>query len=162
MVVMGHVVAPFGVAGWIKVHSHTASRESLLEYPVWWLGRGENWREVRVAEGSVHGKSLIARLEGYVDRTRAAELKGQQIAVPRSSLPRANKGEYYWVDLIGLTVVNLQGEELGTVNGVLETGANSVLDVRGTRERLIPFIGQVIQEVDLKARLVRVDWGLDY
>lgn len=162
MVVMGRVVAPFGVLGWIKVHSYAATREGLLEYPVWWLGSGEHWREARLAQGSVHGKSLIARLEGYNDRTGAAGLQGQLIAVPRRSLPSADKNEFYWVDLIGLTVVNLQGEELGTVSGVLETGANSVLEVRGTRERLIPFIGQVIQEVDLNARLVRVDWGLDY
>lgn len=162
MVVMGHVVAPFGVLGWIKVHSYAQTKEGLLEYPVWWLGSGENWRELRVAEGGAHGKSLIARLEGCADRVSAAALKGQQIAVPRSSLPKANEHEYYWVDLIGLAVVNLEDEELGTVSAVLETGANSVLQVRGTRERLIPFIGQVIREVDLKARRIRVDWGLDY
>ncbi|MBA4142791.1 MAG: ribosome maturation factor RimM [Nitrosospira sp.] len=170
MVVMGRVAGPHGVLGWIKVFPHTEYVDGLLDYPVWWLGSGDGgWRRFKVVAGEVHGNKLIALLEQYVDRTAALRLKGLQIAVPRSELPdlseNGNDG-YYWSDLIGLEVVNLQGEELGKVTGLLQTGANDVLQVQtlneGKNEKLIPFIDRVIVKVDLTAGRVTVDWGMDY
>jgi 16S rRNA processing protein RimM len=136
-------------------------------------GGDGNWRKVKVNECSVHGSVLTALLEHHSDRTAATRLKGLQVAIPRSQLPVLSKsGEdgYYWSDLIGLEVVNLQGEPLGKVTGLLETGANDVLQVQGPKEgegesegqRLIPFISQVIVKVDLAAYRITVDWGLDY
>jgi 16S rRNA processing protein RimM len=111
----------------------------------------------------VHGGSaLVARLEGIDDRDQAASLRSAQIAVPRSALPAAPKGEYYWADLIGLCVVNCEGVELGVVDEVFATGANDVLVVRGARERLIPFVQSVVIEVDLDALRLKVDWGAEY
>jgi 16S rRNA processing protein RimM len=159
---MGRVAAPFGVQGWIKVQPFTKEVGGLKPFAVWWLGSGDNWREYPVAEAGVHGQTLIAKLAGCDDRDAAAALKGCEIAVPREQLPAAESDEYYWADLIGLAVVNTQGEALGTVSELLATGANDVLVVQGERERLIPFIAQVVLEVDLAARLIRVDWGADY
>jgi 16S rRNA processing protein RimM len=85
-----------------------------------------------------------------------------EIAVPRSAFPPPAEGEYYWADLVGLKVVNLQGVELGRVEEVLQTGANDVLVLQGERERLLPFIADVIRRVDLAAGLISVDWGEDY
>jgi len=82
--------------------------------------------------------------------------------VPRSQLPRAKSGEYYWVDLVGLKVVNVQSQELGRIEQILQTGANDVLVVQGERERLIPFLADVIREVDTTAGVVRVEWDADY
>lgn len=162
MVVMGHVSAPFGVQGWIKVHAYTEAADGLFDYPVWWIGKPGAWREYEVVSGDVHGKSLVAQLAGCADRNAAAALKGSQIAVPRKSLPAAEADEYYWNDLIGLRVVNTQGQDLGQVEKLLETGANDVLVVRGERERLIPFVANSVLEVDLKAGCIRVDWDADY
>jgi 16S rRNA processing protein RimM len=170
MVVMGRIIGPFGVSGWIKVFPYTEYVDGLLDYPVWWLGKGEgDWREVKVAGCEVHGSRLTAVLEQCPDRTAAMRLKGMQIAIPRSQLPvlsKSGKDGYYWSDLIGLEVVNLQNEELGTVTGLLETGANDVLQVQGLkegeRERLIPFVSQVIIKVDLSTCRITVDWGVDY
>ncbi len=159
---MGHVGVPFGVRGWVKVHAYTEHSDSLLDYPVWWLGRNGQWRECEVLGCDVHPKALIAHLAGCNDRDAAAALRGSEIAVPRESLPQADENEYYWADLIGLKVVNAAEQVLGSVSGLLETGANDVLVVQGERERLIPFVAQVVLEVDLAAGLVRVDWGLDY
>lgn len=159
---MGHVGVPFGVRGWVKVHAHTESMDSLLDYPVWWLGRNGQWREYEVLECNVHPKALVAHLAGCDDRELAIALRGSEIAVPRKSLPQTAENEYYWADLIGLAVVNAVQQELGRVTDLLETGANDVLVVQGERERLIPFVAQVIQEVDLAAGTIRVDWGLDY
>ncbi len=170
MVVMGRIIGPFGVSGGIKVFPYTEHVDGLLDYPAWWLGRNDaDWREVKVAGCDVHGSVLTAVLEQCADRTAAMGLKGMQIAIPRSQLPvlsKSGKDGYYWSDVIGLEVVNLQNEELGIVTGLLETGANDVLQVQslkeGEGERLIPFISQVITKVDLKACRITVDWGMDY
>ena len=164
---MGRIAGPFGVQGWVKVFPYTEDVESLLDYPVWWLSKGESeWREVKVAECRLHGKLLAAALEQCTDRTAAVGLKGMQVAIPRSQLPKLSKSGkdgYYWADLIGLEVVNLQGEELGKVTGLLETGANDVLQVQTEeKERLIPFVGAVMVKVDLQACRITVDWGVDY
>lgn len=170
MVVMGRVAGPYGILGWIRVIPYTEYVDTLADYPTWWLGRESGgWQEVKVNECAVHGNALIASLGQHVDRNRAASMKGLDVAVPRSRLPvLAGNGEqgYYWSDLIGLEVINLQGESLGKVAGLLETGANDVLQVQelteSKRERLLPFISQVIVRVDLVAARITVDWGLDY
>lgn len=170
MVTMGHIAGPFGILGWVKIVHYTENIESLLTYPVWWLGKGDDtWSATNVASYNIHDDKLIVAFEGCLDRTQAKQLKGMQIAVPRDQLPRlAEDGEegYYWSDLIGTSVFNLQNEEFGNVIGLLRTGANDVLQIQSTRgdqkERLIPFINQVIVDVDIKARKITIDWGLDY
>lgn len=159
---MGHVGVPFGVRGWVKLHAYTEYSDSLLDYPVWWVGKNGNWREVKVLDSEVHSKSLVVHLAGCDDRDAAAALRGSEIAVPRDALPKPAENEYYWSDLIGLNVLNVEQQSMGKVSGLLETGANDVLVVQGERERLIPFVPQVIQEVDLAAGTIRVDWGMDW
>ena len=159
---MGRILAPYGVRGWIKLRPQTENADGLLAYRTWWLGRQDEWRSYRLLEGRVHGTELVARLEGIADRDRAAELKGCEVAVLRSELPAAPEGEYYWADLIGLEVMNLEGVRLGQVAEVFATGANDVLVVRGERERLIPFIEAVIVKVDLEGSILTLDWGADY
>jgi len=160
---MGRVVAPYAVKGWIKLQTYTEYLDSLLDYAVWRLGRDGNWRDYRLLDGKVHGQTLLASLEGVSDRTDAEALMGLDVAVLRQEMPEAEEDECYWDDLVGLDVVNLAGEALGRVAGLLETGANDVLQVRdGDRERLIPFVEAVVKEVDLEAGRLVVDWGLDY
>jgi 16S rRNA processing protein RimM len=160
---MGRVLAPYGVRGWLKVRPETEQPESLLSYRTWRLAADGGWRDYRLAEGRVHGGSiLVARLEGVDDRDQAARLQNMPIAVARSALPPAPEGEYYWADLIGLAVVNREGVELGVVDEMFATGANDVLVVRGDRERLIPFIESVVVEVDLRGSRLTVDWGAEY
>lgn len=159
---MGRIAAPFGVLGWVKVQPFSEEIDGLLDFPVWHLGRGAQWREVKVLEAHVQGKILVARLPGCNDRDAAAALKGLEVAVPREALPQAAENEYYWSDLIGMDVENAQGVALGKVADMMGTGANDVLVVEGERERLIPFVRQVVLEVDLNARRLRVDWGADY
>lgn len=159
---MGRITAPFGVKGWVKVHPLTEAAKNLLAYPRWWVQRGAEWQEYEVAEARVQSAAVVARLAGCEDREAAALFRGSEIAVPRSQLPRAGPGEYYWVDLLGLNVVNVESQELGRIVEILQTGANDVLVVQGDRERLIPFIGTVIREVDEAAGVLRVDWGKDY
>ena len=164
MVVMGKIVAAQGIQGWVKVQTFTEYLDSLLDYDTWYVGNEHAWRPLEVLEANVHGgRVLIAKLQGVVDRTAAEKCKGLLIAVPRNSLPEQPEGEYYWSDLIGLSVENLSGEKFGIVDSLLETGANDVLVVKGEQgETLIPFIASVIQQVSLKERTIRVDWQTDY
>jgi 16S rRNA processing protein RimM len=159
---MGRISAPHGVKGWIKVQPFTAEARSLLDYPAWWIGGAGGWQEHALASGKTQGGTVLARLEGCEDREAAAALKGRTVAVPRAALPPARAEEYYWADLIGLRVVNAAEEDLGRVTAVMQTGANDVLVVGDGRERLIPFIAQVIRDVDFAAGVIRVDWDADY
>lgn len=160
---MGRISGLYGVRGWVKVYSYTAPRENILSYASWHLRRQEGWVPVQLAGGRGQGKGVVAHLKGYDDRDAAAALVGTTIAVRRSELPEAAEGEYYWSDLIGLKVLNLQGVELGIVAALMETGANDVLVVEGERERLIPYTpGEAVQSVDLAAGRLTVDWDPEF
>ena len=161
---MGYVTGAFGIKGWVKVQPLTETPENLLDYPSWWIGGDDGWTRYPVEDAETHVAAVAAKLGGCGDRDEAARLRGLQVAVPRSEFPEAGEDEFYWADLIGLRVVNVQGEALGSVFRVFETGANDVLVVNGPdgKERLIPFIEAVVQEVDLPGRTMRVDWGLDF
>ena len=159
---MGRVSAPFGVKGWVKVQPFTEKTDSLLQFPVWWLGAANQWCEYGVAEKAVHGSSLTVRFAGFDDRNQAAALKGRDVAIPRAQLPAPEKGEYYWADLVGLEVVNLKGQCLGRVERLFEAGADPVVVVAGERERLLPFVDAVVRDVDLDSGRLLVDWELDY
>lgn len=161
--VIGRVSGLYGVRGWVRIHSFTDPRENILDYGQIQLGRDGRWRKATLAEGRVHGKGLVARISGIGDRDQAATLVGDEIAILRSQLPEAVGGDLYWVDLIGLEVINEDEVCLGKVSKLIETGANDVLVVEGERERLIPFVREsVVKMVDLDNGTIRVDWETDY
>ena len=159
---MGRISGLFGVRGWVKVYSYTEPREAVLNYDRWLLRRKDGWQEATVAEGQRHGKTIIARIDGYVDREQAAGLVGADIGVPREAMPETERGQFYWSDLEGLRVVHRDGTELGKVAYLLETGANDVMVVQGEQERLIPFVlDTVILGVDFDKGEIEVDWEWD-
>jgi len=162
LVVMGWISAPYAIHGWVKIKPHSETIDSLLDYPIWHVGRNGQWRQFRLLEGKVHTQYLLAHLEGVDDRDAAEALMGMDIAVLREEMPEADEGEYYWDDLIGLEVVNSEGAVLGQVVGLLETGAHDVLQIKGERERLIPFVEAFVREVDREARRIVVEWGQEW
>jgi len=164
MVVMGRVVAAQGLLGWIKVQAFTQHLDALIDHKIWHLGNDTHpWREFKVVECKPHTKVLVAKLEGITDRTAAENCKGLLIAVPRSSLPKADDDEHYWSDLIGMNVINLEGELLGKVEQLQDMGANDILCVRNDKtEILIPYLAHVVQQVSLEEKIIRVDWQADY
>ncbi len=163
---MGQVIAAYGVQGWLKVRTFTASPAGLLSYQAWWLGKEAAWRDFAVLESRRHGDGIVARLEGLQTREEALPWRGAQVAVPRATLPAPGAGEVYLADLVGLTVVNRQGATLGRVAGHIETGAHAVLRVTpaetGAGERLIPLVPAYVDAIDLAAARVLVDWPLEY
>ena len=163
MVVMGRVVGAYGVKGWVKILPYTEATENLCDYERWWIQRAGAWKEWQVVGVALHGNTVVAQLDGIDDREAAALLKGSDLAVPREALPPVEEDEHYWADLIGLDVVNKQGEVLGRVAGHVYNGAHDVMRVeRDGAERLIPYVGAVVQEVDVPGRRIVVDWGVDW
>jgi 16S rRNA processing protein RimM len=163
-VILGQVVGVFGVKGWVKIRSDTEPRANILHYSPWYLKQNDNWVPQRVIANQQQSKGLIVQFDGITDRDVAAQFVGCEIAVPREQLPVAAEGEYYWADLIGLRVRNKQGEDLGQVTNLLETGANDVLVVRdGELEHLIPYVtGYYVLKVDPAEGFIEVDWQRDF
>lgn len=162
---IGRIVGVHGIRGELKIESWAEPRERIFDYQPWLLetapGRVE---EVSGAHGGSRGKGMWARLPGVDGRDAASALIGTDISVDRALLPAPAEGEYYWADLEGLDVVDLDGVSLGRVSHVFATGANDVLVVRGgEREHLVPFVqGQFVHEVDLAAGRIRVDWDRQF
>jgi len=165
---VGRVVGAWGIKGGIKVQPFATEAQALFSTKRWYLQPPEGPGAVpppllRVIQAREHGGVVVASAQEVPDRNAAEALKGARVFVARSSFPTAGADEYYWVDLIGCSVVNREGVVLGTVTDLLDTGAHSVLCVRrGETERLIPFVAAYVDTVSLPERRVHVDWGLDY
>lgn len=162
MVVMGRIIAPYGVQGWLKVIPDTEYVDNLLRFKTWRIGNEQAWQTIRLESGKVHNDILLAKLEGVNDRDAAFACKGQLVAVLRSELPELDGDEYYWSDLIGLAVKNQQGFDFGKIADVFETGANDVIVVKGEIDRLIPFTEQTVIEVNVEEQTMLVDWDADF
>lgn len=169
MIVLGRIVAPFGVQGWLKIQPFGGDPLLWRKISCWWVGRDpestnpEDWRQFKLVGVRGHGRGIVAALEGIGDRTAAESIHGCYVAAPREALPQPAKDEYYWADLVGLRVVGNDGVALGVVRGLIETGAHDVLEVvDGDMERLIPFVGAYIKTVDIPGKEILVDWGPDW
>ncbi|MBS0456231.1 MAG: ribosome maturation factor RimM [Proteobacteria bacterium] len=159
---LGRIAGAFGVRGQVRIESWTDPLAAIFRYQPWSLVRGDHAAQLAGVRGRAHGDALIATVPGVTDRDAADALAGWEIRVPRSALPPPRPGEYYWVDLEGLDVANLEGIHLGTVDHLFDTGANPVMVVRGERERMIPFVQPHLLSVDLDARHIVVDWDADF
>ena len=180
---VGRIGDAWGVKGWVKVQPYSSDPQALFRSRRWFVqppedsvrrpaaAAGRYPMSLAIEQVRTHGDGVVALAHGIVDRGAAEALRGARLFVARSTFPAAGKDEYYWVDLIGLAVRNRQGEALGEVAGLLDTGPHSVLRVRlasadaaagAESERLIPFVSAYVDDVDLAQRLITVDWGLDY
>ncbi|MCP2041735.1 16S rRNA processing protein RimM [Neisseria sp. HSC-16F19] len=161
-VAMGYIKGVFGVKGWLKAAVSTEYTDSLLDYPVWRLRKEHDILNVEIATGKVVGDELHVKLEGIDDRDQAFALRGYTIEIDRADFGDTEDDEYYWADLVGLTVTNRDGVVLGAVSKLMETGAHDVLVVDGDYgQKLIPFVAHYIDAVDTAQGII-VDWGTDY
>ncbi len=166
---LGSVTGSHGIKGWIKVFSSTDPIEAIFDYSPWILRRDGLTKKVRVKNGQIHAKKLIAHVEGVDTRNLADELAGFEIYVEREALPELEEGDFYWFQLEGLRVVNSEGDHLGEVVQLMETGANDVMVVRpsedsiDSEERLSPYVeGVIVLEVDREIGEIHVEWSADY
>ncbi len=170
MIVLGRILAPFGVRGWVKVHPFGDDPVEWRHMSQWWLGRDADasdtddaWVAHALVGCKAHGKGIVAAFKDVNDRAAAEALEGAYIAAPREALPKPGKDEYYWGDLIGLAVFNEQSTALGVVTGLIETGVHDVLQVaEGEQERLIPFVAAYVKKVDVPRKRIVVEWEADW
>lgn len=160
---LGEVCGVHGVKGWVKVRSFTEPKSNLIGYRDWLLDTGGQRRNVHVESATVAGRNVIAKLQGVDDRDVAQALIGSAVFVRRSEMPQCAPGEYYWADLEGLEVRSSSGALLGTVAGLIATGANDVIVLAGAEGRLIPYVpDRIVREVNLEAGFIIVDWDASY
>ena len=163
-ILVGRFHGAFGVRGELKLESFTDPERGILRYQPWTLRRANGAEEaVEGVRGREAAKGLVVAVPGIEDRDAAEAMRGVEVWVSRSVLPPPRPGEYYWVDLEDLKVVNVEGVDFGTVSHLFSTGANDVLVARGDRERMIPFLEpDYIRSVDFEAGVVTVDWDPDF
>ncbi len=172
---VGRIADAWGVKGWFKVLPYSTTPEALFSSKRWYLLPSEKGAKsffagpvlLAVRQAREHSDSVVASAQGVDDRDAAEALKGARVFVPRSSFPTAAEDEYYWVDLIGLAVVNREGVALGAVRELLATGPQTTLVLvyeqdGKAAERLIPFVSAFVDKVDLAERRITVDWQPDY
>ena len=172
---VARVLGAWGVQGWFKVLPHSASPEALFSSKRWYLAPAERGAKaafdgtalLKIRQAREHSGAVVASAHDIADRDAAEALKGARVFVARSSFPTPQEGEYYWVDLIGLEVVNREGVALGQVRDLMSTGPQQVLVIGYEEngkpaERLIPFVDAYVDSVDLEAKRITVDWQLDY
>ncbi len=160
---VGRIGAPNGVRGWIKVQSFMNPPGQLFEQRAWQLRWANGTRRtLALHQSRAHGTGWIAKLAGVDDRNAAQQLTGAMIEVAREALPPPGEREYYLADLVGLTVRNAAGVELGVIDHFLEAPGNDVMVVRGRREYCVPVTKQHLLRVDTAAKAVVVDWPEDF
>jgi 16S rRNA processing protein RimM len=169
LVLVGHVTGAYGIQGWVRIRPYSSDGDALLSAKTWWLDKPE-LHDVEMLQSKLHNDEVVARLMGVSGREAAEALKGATVHIRRSHFPALDNDEFYWVDLIGLAVVNERGEHLGVVGDLMDNGAHPILRVeqpvaegeKSRPELLIPFVDRYDKTVDQAARLITVDWEADY
>jgi 16S rRNA processing protein RimM len=161
--IIGRFGRPHGIKGFITVHSFTEPRDNLLGYTDWHIMLNKTWQPIKLLEVEVHNKAILALVEGYPQREDVARLTHAEIAVNREQLAPLALGDYYWHQLVGMKVINQQGESLGTITEIMPTGSNDVLIVTGNKRHLIPYLpGQFVNDINLSQGIMQVDWDVDF
>jgi len=162
-VIVGRFGRPHGIKGLITVVSFTEPRDNILSYTHWHAHINKQWEPLTLLHLEMNNKFILARVEGYNEREDVTRLTNIDIAVSRKQLPALPEGEYYWEQLLGMSVVNQQGTVLGSVEEMLSTGANDVLVVVGEKRHLIPYLpGRCVVKVNEHERVITVDWDTDF
>lgn len=176
MLVVGKITGCYGVKGWVKIHSFTEPKENFLGFGQWMLRRRGVVEPVEFDDGRAQGKGLVVHIAGVDDRTQAESLRGLEVLVQADSLPQLETGDYYWSQLQGLQVWcrdagKPESDEkvlLGTVDYLIETGANDVLVVKPSpgsideQERLVPYLlSEVVTRIDLEEAVIEIEWFLE-
>lgn len=171
---VGRVADAWGIKGWFKVLPYSNDPEALFSSKRWFLLPAEKGAKnftgvalLSVAEIKDHSDSVVASAHKVLDRNAAEALRGARIFISRANFPSAQKDEFYWVDLLGLNVVNREGAALGVVRDLLSTGPQTVLVIEfeqegKLQERMIPFVSVYVDDVDLPGKRILVDWQADF
>jgi len=169
-ILLGKISGVHGIKGWVKVFSFTSPRVKITEYSQWFMKSSTDqvWKPQKLIEGKEQGKNIIARLDGINYRDQAEGLVGTEIAIHKDQLEVLAENEYFWRDLIGLSVETNTGEKLGQIDWLFNTGSNDVIVIKDkqsadSKEHLLPYLfDDVIKSVDLENSLMIVEWDPEF
>ena len=174
LVLVAHVSGAYGITGWIRLKPYSSEASALMHAKTWWLDQ-PSLHDVDVMQVRTQGEDVVAHVMGVEDRNAAEALRGATVQIRRAHFPPLDDNEFYWIDLIGHAVVNLSGDTLGEVAGLIDNGAHPILRVASpmqatqgmqgtekTQELLIPFVDRFVSQVDQAAKVITVDWDKDY
>lgn len=164
IVTIAKVGTSFGVSGQFKVHSFTDPATNICHYHNLWIRRNtSDWTPFHLSE-LTHQKNttFLARTPSITSPESVTSIVNSEIGTPRSEFSTLANGEYYWEDLIDLTVKTQAGHLLGTSRRVFNCGANDIIEVSGEKTHLIPYINEVILQVNLEEQLLIVQWDPDF
>ncbi len=169
---VGRILDAWGIRGAVKVQPYASDGAALRDVKQWWIERDGTWEPLEVLSAKTHGEAVTATLTGYTERGVAERLKGIEVWIARSRFPPLSDDEYYWVDLIGLNVVNVEGRGLGVVRSMLDNGAHAILEVGpaaadgvpapSVKTILIPFVERYVRSVERDQSRIVVEWGPEY
>ncbi len=159
---IGKINGFFGIKGWVKIFSYTEPKVNILSYQPWWLFEDDSWKSYKILDGREQSKTIVVQLEGVNDRNQSQKFIGRDIYIDKSQLPELTDGQFYWHELTGFHVINLEKVELGKVDYLVDTGANHVLVVKGDKEHWIPYIEPFLVSIEKDTKKIIVDWDENF
>ena len=161
-VCVARIGAAHGVRGDVKLWPFTAEPLAIADYGALETEDGKSSFEIETLRPAKD--FLVAHLKGVADRDAAEKLRNTDLYIPRERLPETEQDEFYIADLVGLSAVNREGAELGTVVAVHNFGAGDLLELRVTGARdtvMMAFTEATVPEIDIAAGRIVIDLPQD-
>lgn len=165
-IAIGKLGSPYGVRGWLRVHSYTEPTDNITEYRNWQRNTKTGWQSIDVDQCQRHGKHILAKINGIDSPEDAKKLVNSELFIDRNDLPELDEDDgYYWSDLMGCSVTTTEGVELGYINDIFDTGSNDVFVVqkcKSSKRHLIPHVSGIIIDIDITNKCIKADWDPEF
>ena len=161
---LGKITGVHGIKGWLKIQSYSSPPENILNYPSWIINNKGEEDFYSIEQGRKQNNKIVVKLEKIDDRNTAESLINSKIQILRSDLPKLSNENYYWSDLVGLSVLNSEETVIGKIESLIETGANDVMVIITLKDEriLIPFVmHEIIKEVNVELNYIKIDWSIE-
>ena len=161
---LGKITGVHGIKGWLKIQSYSSPPENILNYPSWIINNKGEEDFYSIEQGRKQNNKIVVKLEKIDDRNTAESLINSKIQILRSDLPKLSNENYYWSDLVGLSVLNSEETVIGKIESLIETGANDVMVIITLKDEriLIPFVmHEIIKEVNVELNYIKIDWPIE-
>ncbi len=161
---LGKITGVHGVKGWLKIQSFSSPPENILNYPQWIINNQGEEDFYSIEKGRKQNNKIVVKLEKIDDRNTAESLINSKIQILRSDLPKLPNENYYWSDLVGLSVLNSEEKVIGKIESLIETGANDVMVIKTAKDKrvLVPFVmHEIIKEVNVELNYIKIDWLIE-
>ena len=158
-ILIAKIQAHQGLNGWLKIYSYSESKKKFSNYKHFFVKKNETYVHLDVEDIQVT-KSIKIKFKNFSLREDSDEYIGKNLYIDRDQIGVLGNNEYYWNDLIGLEVYLEEGEQIGVVKDIIETGSNDVLVIKGSKgeEILIPYVfGESIKKVILNEKKIIID-----